>query len=117
MTVPSASTLTKALATSAGPAFFGFAAAKAGIWTASVSPAAPSMKRRRLMLAIPVSMARSSGLGQPVGGVVDRGADAHVGRAATDVAAHRLVDVFVARLRIARQQRRGAHDLARLAVA
>src|SRR6185437_6983957 len=51
------------------------------------------------------------------GGVVDGGADALIGPAAADVAAHRLVDVVVGRLRLGGQQRRGGHDLPGLAVA
>ena len=50
-------------------------------------------------------------------GLVNRLADAEVGAAAADVAVHRAIDVRVARLRRRRQQRRGRHDLARLAVA
>src|ERR1043165_8550706 len=43
--------------------------------------------------------------------------DAEVGRAPADVAGHRLIDLRVGRLGILLEQRRGAHDLARLAVA
>ena len=46
-----------------------------------------------------------------------RGADALVGAAAADVAAQRGVDVGVGGLGLRGQQRRGRHDLARLAVA
>ena len=48
---------------------------------------------------------------------MDGGADAAVGAAATDVAGHGVVDVGVTGRRVARQQRGGGHDLARLAVA
>ena len=50
-------------------------------------------------------------------GAVDGGANARVGAAAAEVAAHRGVDVVVGRLRGLRQQRAGLHQLARLAVA
>src|SRR6266850_2287280 len=52
----------------------------------------------------------------PSGGHVDRRADTLIGAAAADVG-HRLVDVLVGRLRVLLQQRRGRHDLSRLAVA
>src|SRR5688572_19776157 len=47
---------------------------------------------------------------------VDRGADALISAAAADVG-HGLVDVPVGRLRLLREQRRGRHDLPRLAIA
>ena len=50
-----------------------------------------------------------------VGDLADGGADARVGPAAAEVAAHRLVDVLVAGRRVRGQQRGRAHDLARLA--
>src|SRR5687768_11595978 len=49
-------------------------------------------------------------------GAVDGGADARIGAAAAD-AGHRLVDVLVARMRVAPQQRHRSHDLAALAIA
>ena len=48
---------------------------------------------------------------------LDRRADAHVGRAAADVAGHRVVDVGIARMPVLREQRRRRHQLPRLAVA
>ncbi len=48
---------------------------------------------------------------------MDRFADAGIGAAAADVAAHRGVDVVIARIRHALEQGGGAHDLSRLAVA
>src|ERR1043165_7084677 len=53
----------------------------------------------------------------PVRGLLDRFADAHVSPAAADVAGHRIIDVGVRWTRIAGEQRRGGHDLPRLAVA
>src|SRR5262249_27863491 len=50
-------------------------------------------------------------------GAVDGRADALVGAAAADVRRHHRVDVLVGRLRLRAEQRRGAHDLAALAVA
>src|SRR6202047_5235560 len=47
---------------------------------------------------------------------MDRLPDPWIGAAAADVAAHRAVDLLVAGLRVRLQQRRGGHDLARLAV-
>jgi hypothetical protein len=48
---------------------------------------------------------------------MDGGADPDIGRAAADVAVHGEVDVAIGRRRIQSEQRRGAHDLAGLAVA
>ena len=45
--------------------------------------------------------------------VLDRGPDARIGPAATDIAAHRRVDVVIRGFWIARQQGRRRHDLAR----
>src|SRR5947208_10859953 len=50
-------------------------------------------------------------------GLFDRLGDAHIGAAATDIARHRVIDLGVGRVWVARQQRRSRHDLARLAVA
>src|SRR5215468_3889996 len=43
-------------------------------------------------------------------------ANAGISPAATDVTGHRVVDVDIRRMWVARKQRRGGHDLARLAV-
>jgi len=48
---------------------------------------------------------------------VDRFADAHIGGAAAEITAHGLVDIAVGRPLVCLQERDGAHDLARLAVA
>src|SRR5438445_1447651 len=50
-------------------------------------------------------------------GLLDRGADARVSPAATDIARHRPVDVGIARMGVLREQRRCRHNLTRLAVA
>src|SRR3954453_17369228 len=49
-------------------------------------------------------------------GELDRLADADISAAAADVAAHRIVDVRIGRMRFILQQCRRRHDLARLAV-
>jgi hypothetical protein len=49
--------------------------------------------------------------------LLDRFANAQIGPAAADVAGHRVVDIGIRRMRVARKQRRSRHDLARLAVA
>src|SRR6185436_3759943 len=68
-------------------------------------------KPRRVRLVILV-MAVSSGLVLQVRGrALDRGADAWVGAAATDVAAHRGVDLGIARVLVRLQQRGRAHQL------
>jgi NADPH:quinone reductase len=50
-------------------------------------------------------------------GLLDRFTNADIGPAAADVAGHCVVDVGICRMRLAREQRRGRHDPARLAVA
>src|SRR3989449_5817591 len=84
----------------------------AGTWKPMTRPApatlAVSRNSRRLICA--ALMSRS------LGGAMDGGADALVGAAATDVG-HRRVDVGVRGMRILREQRRGGHDLSRLAIA
>src|SRR6516165_9175557 len=54
---------------------------------------------------------------QRMGGRVDGGADADISGAAADIAAHRVVDVGVGRLRVLLEQRRRRHDLTGLAIA
>src|SRR6516162_10839811 len=49
--------------------------------------------------------------------MLDCFANADIGTTATDVAGHRVVDIGIRRMRVAGKQRRGGHDLARLAVA
>src|SRR6476660_4561168 len=49
-------------------------------------------------------------------GLLDGFANAHIGPAAADVAGHGTVDFGIRRMWVAREQRRGRHDLARLAV-
>src|SRR5579859_3238985 len=58
--------------------------------------------------------ARRRRRGRLARGVLDRRADALIGATATDIAAHGLVDVLVARLGLRGEQGRGGHDLARL---
>jgi len=84
--------------------------------TPSVRPAPALRKSRRLRLTIPIPFMRASYASVAVA-LLDRGADAVVGAAAADVTAHRGVDVGIARLAFDCEQRRRAHDLARLAVA
>src|SRR3954451_17280779 len=49
-------------------------------------------------------------------GELDRLADADISAAAADIAAHRIVDVRIGRMRFILQQCRRRHDLARLAI-
>src|ERR1700679_4305324 len=55
--------------------------------------------------------------GRQTRSLFDGGANPRVGGTAADVAAHRVVDVLVGRLRLLIQQRGSGHNLARLAVA
>src|SRR3982074_3052251 len=48
-------------------------------------------------------------------GLLDRFANADIGPTAADVAGHRVVDIGIRRMRVAREERRSRHDLARLA--
>src|SRR5438132_5273562 len=59
----------------------------------------------------------SASLSARLRGLLDRLANADIGPTAADVAGHRIVDIGVGRMRVARKERRGRHDLARLAVA
>src|SRR5471032_1806305 len=90
--------------------------AASGRNTPSVMPVAASAVVLRNSRRV-VVMARSSGFAHFRGGRVYGGADAVVGAAAADIAAHGVLDVGVAGIFIRVQQRGGAHQLARLAVA
>jgi len=63
--------------------------------------------RSKRIVSLPVLTAR----------LFDCFADAHIGPATADIAGHGVVDIGIARVRVARQQRRSGHDLPRLAVA
>src|SRR5882757_519600 len=81
------------------------------------SPPTPWMKRRRLSLTRKIWFMVVSSGAQAAGGFVDRRADAHIGGAAADVAAHGGVDVGVAGCVVGLEQGGGGHDLPGLAVA
>src|SRR6266853_2401682 len=49
--------------------------------------------------------------------VLDSRADSHIGAAPTDVPRHGGVDIVIGRVGVGREQRRGGHDLAGLAIA
>src|SRR5712691_2951745 len=85
------------------------AGGSARLMTRPPPAAAPALRKLR----------RSSRIGRalPGCGAVDCGADALIGAAAADVAGHRGIDVGIARLRRGGEQRRGRHDLPRLAIA
>src|SRR5262245_57695961 len=82
------------------------------------------MKERRLsafVMAPPLLCGAAGrrglrGAHRTVGRLEDGGANARVGSAAAQIAAHRGVDVGVGRLRGLRERGRGGHDLAGLAV-
>src|SRR6185312_16523140 len=86
--------------------------------TSSAPPAlaAPTISARRVAVSSFPGAFMSAALGGDAGGVLDRRADALVGAAAADVAAHGEVDVGVGRLGRLRQEGRRAHDLTGLAV-
>ena len=68
----------------------------------------------------PAVMSHGSVMAQPssdLRSAMDGGANANVGGAAADVAVHGEVDVAIRRRRVEAEQRRGAHDLAGLAIA
>src|SRR6202011_2203870 len=69
---------------------------------------APDARRSRIM---------SASLSARLRGLLDRFANADIGPAAADVAGHRVVDIGIGRMRVAGEERRSGHDLARLAVA
>src|SRR5260221_7587372 len=74
------------------------------------SPASAAGKRSKAMSVSPPDADGRSG------GLLDGRADAHIGAAAADIARHGVVDLRVARMGIAGQERSGGHDLARLAI-
>src|SRR5687767_11488814 len=81
-----------------------------------VTAALDLMKTRRVVVDISATLPVRPADSQR-GRAMDRLANARVSAAATDVAAHRLIDIRVGRFRVLFQQRRGGHDLAGLAVA
>src|SRR5438093_6573876 len=82
----------------------------AGRWKPMTRPATPAVSRNSRRVICAALMSRS------LRGAMDGGADALVRAAAADVG-HRRVDVAVGGMRSFREQRRGGHDLPRLAVA
>src|SRR5437016_8951868 len=82
----------------------------AGRWKPMTRPATPAVSRNSRRVICGALMSRS------LRGAMDGGADALVRAAAADVG-HRRVDVGVGGMRSFREQRRGGHDLPRLAVA
>src|SRR3984893_11933807 len=58
----------------------------------------------------------SASLSARLRGLLDRFANADIGPTAADVAGHRIVDIGIRWMWVARKQRRRGHDLARLAV-
>src|SRR5689334_2542095 len=96
--------------------------------TNGLPPAAPAANGRLRLSARPPPVATparmkwrrerslmSASLRVRLGGLLDGRADAAVRAAAADVAGHRVVDVGVGRMGVARQQGRRRHDLAGLA--
>src|SRR6185503_19123838 len=76
-------------------------------------------ERRETVRACVMVVSWRSGLGAAhLGGCgLDRGAHPDIGAAAADVARHRLIDIRITRVLVARQQRGRAHQLAALTVA
>src|SRR5215510_13906490 len=58
----------------------------------------------------------SSPLALRLRSLFDRFANTDVSPAPADIAGHRVVDIGICRTRVAREQRSGRHDLARLAI-
>src|SRR6185437_11361740 len=88
--------------------------------TSSAPPAlaAPTSSARRVgEKSLTGAFIPAAPSGGHAGGVLDRRADALIGAAAADVAAHGEIDVGVGRLGGLGQERRGAHQLPGLAVA
>src|SRR5712691_3316295 len=102
-------------ASAAPPRSSGLRAALASMSTVKVRPAAPTMNWRRVMPLCNVFVVVMA-LSLPHG-ALDRAHDARIGAAAADVGAHLVLDLRARRARVRREQRRGAHELARLAVA
>src|SRR3989442_7374002 len=101
-------------ASAAPPRSSGRRAALASMSTVKVRPAAPTMNWRRVMPLCGVFVVMALALPH---GALDRAHDARIGAAAAHVRAHVVLDLLARRARVRREQRRGAHELARLAVA
>src|SRR5712691_2026857 len=102
-------------ASAAPPRSSGLRAALASMSTVKVRPAAPTMNWRRVMPLCNVFVVVMA-LSLPHG-ALDRAHDARIGATAADVGAHVVLDLRARRARVRREQRRGAHELARLGVA
>src|SRR2546426_10709463 len=89
-------------------------AAQPSMRTVKVRPAAPTMNWRRVMPLWRVLVVMASALPH---GALDRAHDARIGAAAAHVRAHVILDFPARRARVRGEQRRGAHQLPRLAVA
>src|SRR6202451_3743215 len=98
-----------------------------GMLKAKVSPAAPPRKPRRdnvpfgLRSSLPMNSLPMTLLNMAsrslLGAALDGAQDARISAATADIAVHVANDVVAARILVGRQQRRGLHDLAGLAVA
>src|SRR5258707_12120088 len=80
--------------------------AQPSITTVKVRPAAPTMNSRRVVMASAL-----------LHGALDRAHDARIGADAAHVRAHLGLDLLPRRARVRGEQRRAAHQLARLALA
>src|SRR5262245_6725531 len=86
--------------------------------TSPPEAAMPLSRPRRLTLAMANRVwLPSSVMSRPLGGGADGRVDTLITAAAAEIAGHRLRDLGIGGRRLARQQRRGLHDLAGLAVA
>src|SRR5262249_55991616 len=84
----------------------------AGRQTPMMRPVVPcNTARRETLRGIAMALAR-----QRIGRVLDGGADADIGGATADIAAHGLVDVAIGRPLHLAQERHSAHHLPRLAI-
>src|SRR5580692_752640 len=87
-----------------------------GSVSAKVSPAVPCRKPRRDSVPSETCSILPMTLRSLLGGALDGAEDARIGAAAADVAVHVADDVVAARILVGREQCRGLHDLAGLAV-
>src|SRR5262249_3273899 len=113
VTVPSVAMLIHGLITWPVRASASTAASSGRTVKANDRPAAPSISWRRVNSVL----FRGLFMSRLPRGALDGAHDALIGAATADVGAHMLDDLRARRLRIAREQVGGAHDLAGLAVA
>ena len=121
VTLPSWSMRMKAFGAKSALVSAAKAGASRGMETPSMKPPPATTVALTIARRVNVRVDEDRVMGKPPSGrtrgLLDGGADAHVGAAAANVSGHRRVDVSIVRVGRFREQRGGGHDLSGLAVA